>query len=128
MEKIKVLIPYDSGFACGGGPTTDKLMFIFKILSWTIRPIKTYKYHMHCEKLHQKTLKERKMEGKNPDGSYYKEFPADMTLGELFSSLDYSANDVDRTFNYKGLKETPLKEIEGDKITDAISELYILYW
>lgn len=149
MKTIEIFVPYDSGFPGGGGgghaPIFEKLFFFvcafiegvifsFRCFFTPFKVIKELQekkeYRQKIDHNHKVWQEENIKSGKNPDGSFVRNFPASTTLYEAMRQCDLTPDyEMNHPNSFvKELKDIPLGELTKEQIDYAVMSCQIATW
>ena len=125
QDQVKrVLIPNDPGFADGGG--IEIFLVIMRFFDWIIHPLRTILEKKAAREFREDQQQTYIREGKNPDGSYYQEFPSLCSLAEVLAELGYAPSEMSG-INQEQLR-TRIAALSGREVTDAIRHCQVSRW
>ncbi|HEY4517697.1 MAG TPA: hypothetical protein VJI74_02305 [Candidatus Paceibacterota bacterium] len=127
QDQVKrVLIPNDPGFADGGGKGTDIFFAVMRFFDWMFHPIRMMRERKAAQRMCEELRQAHLREGKNPDGSYYREFPPLASLAEVLEELGYTVAEM------RGIDQEQLRmnivALSDNEITEAISYCQVARW
>ncbi len=132
MNSVKIHVPYDSGFASGGGtPFFNMVVCLLKLVPWFFHPRRSWKDRKEARDRRLKFEEKNLREGKNADGSYSKAFPASMTLGSALTELGFNVmltDDFPGGSVVKLKRGSPLSELTAAELEEAVRDCQIATW
>lgn len=128
VSMVRVMVPHDSGFASGGiGPFRFPYNVLIVLLTpWTW-------WGRFDDRILEPRREEKRLEhGEAPRGYFYKDFPSEMTLSELVTTLGFNPEQLKNDAYFGRLirvwgRQT-IKDVPSEVVTEAIRDAQVESW
>lgn len=135
IDMIAITVPLDSGFASGDmSGALSVIMFFMRALDWVVDwmifPLRTLQRRKEWSAREKEWETKCVQEGKNPDGSETKYFPATTTLRRALESFNLNV-DGGKRFENSGISEfenTAISELTPPQIKEAVTYCQMADW